>query len=81
MARTTTLPPSIASSPEKRNSRAWTAAGFLTRRDCQFHWHDRDYRDFEHFLESFTADKRKKVHRERRRIAEAGIRMRALQRR
>ncbi|MFI4921495.1 MAG: GNAT family N-acetyltransferase, partial [Gammaproteobacteria bacterium] len=49
----------------------------LTRRGCQFHWHDRGYRDFEHFLESFTADKRKKVHRERRRIAEAGIRMQA----
>jgi uncharacterized protein len=57
---------------------AWNAAGFLTRRDCQFHWHNRDYRDFEHFLESFTADKRKKVHRERRRIAEAGISLRAL---
>ena len=56
----------------------WNGAGFLTRRDTQFHWHNRDYRDFEHFLESFTADKRKKVHRERRRIAEAGIEMRML---
>ena len=54
----------------------WNAAGYLTRRDCQFHWHNRDYRDFEHFLEGFTAEKRKKVHRERRRIAEAGIEMR-----
>ena len=56
----------------------WNARGFLTRRDCQFHWHNRDYRDFEHFLEGFTAEKRKKVHRERRRIAEAGIAMRVL---
>ena len=56
----------------------WNAAGFLTRRDCQFHWHDRGYRDFEHFLQGFTADKRKKVHRERRRIAEAGIRLEAV---
>jgi hypothetical protein len=56
----------------------WNRAGFLTRIDTQFHWHDRGYRDFEHFLESFTADKRKKVHRERRRIAEAGIEMRML---
>ena len=54
----------------------WTAAGFLTRRDTQFHWHDRGYGDFEGFLKSFTAEKRKKVHRERRRIAEAGIEMR-----
>ena len=57
---------------------AWNKAGLLTRRDCQFHWHNRGYRDFEHFLESFTADKRKKVHRERRRIAEADITLRAL---
>ena len=64
--------------PEEAELEAWTQGGFLTRRDCQFHWHDRSYRDFEHFLESFTADKRKKVHRERRRIAEAGIRMQAL---
>jgi predicted N-acyltransferase len=63
--------------PREAELPAWERAGFLTRRDCQFHWHDRDYRDFEHFLESFTADKRKKVHRERRRIAEAGISMRA----
>lgn len=57
---------------------SWGAAGFLTRRDCQFHWHNRGYRDFEHFLEGFTAEKRKKVHRERRRIVEAGIEMRVL---
>ena len=63
--------------PRETELPAWENAGFLTRRDCQFHWHDRGYRDFEHFLDSFTADKRKKVHRERRRIAEAGISMRA----
>src|ERR1051325_6077127 len=56
----------------------WNGAGFLTRRDTQFHWHNRDYKDFEHFLQGFTAEKRKKVHRERRRIAEAGIEMRML---
>jgi predicted N-acyltransferase len=56
----------------------WTVAAFLTRRDTQFHWHDRSYGDFEGFLKSFTAEKRKKVHRERRRIAEAGIEMRML---
>ena len=57
---------------------AWNRAGFLTRSDTQFHWHDRDYGDFEGFLAKFTAEKRKKVHRERRRIAEAGIEMRML---
>ena len=48
--------------------------GFLGRLDCQFHWTNRGYGDFEDFLAEFTADKRKKARRERRRVAEAGIR-------
>ncbi len=49
-------------------------AGWLLRRDCQFHWSNRGYRDFEQYLSSFTAEKRKKARRERRRVHEAGIR-------
>jgi len=48
-------------------------SGWLTRHDVQFHWHNRQYRDFDHYLEGFTAEKRKKVKRERRRVAEDGI--------
>jgi uncharacterized protein len=48
-------------------------AGWLLRRDCQFHWQNRGYATFEAFLETFTAEKRKKAKRERRRVAEAGI--------
>lgn len=47
--------------------------GFLPRKDCQFHWFNRGYADFEAFLGEFTAEKRKKAKRERRRVAEAGI--------
>jgi predicted N-acyltransferase len=57
--------------PEAR----WLASqGFLERIDCQFHWQNRGYGDFEDFLAGFTAEKRKKARRERRRVAEAGIR-------
>jgi hypothetical protein len=49
-------------------------AGWLLRRDCQFHWHNRGYGSFEAYLETFTAEKRKKARRERRRVAESGIR-------
>ncbi len=49
-------------------------AGFLSRKDCQFHWRNRGYTDFDAFLGEFTAEKRKKAKRERRRVAEAGIR-------
>jgi uncharacterized protein len=48
-------------------------AGLIERRDCQFHWYNRDYESFEAFLATFTAEKRKKAKRERRRVAEAGI--------
>jgi predicted N-acyltransferase len=48
-------------------------AGLVLRRDCQFHWHNQGYDSFEAFLSTFTAEKRKKVKRERRRVAEAGI--------
>ena len=49
-------------------------AGWLLRRDCQFHWTNRGYVSFEHYLETFTAEKRKKARRERRRVQESGIR-------
>jgi predicted N-acyltransferase len=48
--------------------------GWLLRRDCQFHWSNRGYGSFEDYLGSFTAEKRKKARRERRRVQEAGVR-------
>jgi uncharacterized protein len=48
-------------------------SGWLIRRDCQFHWTNHGYASFDAYLETFTADKRKKAKRERRRVAEAGI--------
>jgi len=47
--------------------------GWLMRRDCQFHWTNHGYPSFDAYLETFTAHKRKKARRERRRVAEAGI--------
>jgi predicted N-acyltransferase len=53
---------------------ACARAGWLLRRDCQFHWTNRGYASFDDYLASFTAEKRKKARRERRRVAEGGIR-------
>ena len=50
------------------------AGGLSLRQDCQFHWFDEGYGDFEGFLGALTAEKRKKFRRERRRVMEAGIR-------
>jgi uncharacterized protein len=59
--------------PTDEERDALAAAGFLPRKSCQFHWHNRGYRDFDDFLGDFSSAKRKKARRERRRIAEAGI--------
>src|SRR5207248_1201170 len=48
--------------------------GWLLRRDCQFHWCNRGYTSFDDYLGTFTAEKRKKARRERRRVADAGVR-------
>lgn len=49
-------------------------AGWLARHDVQFHWHRRGAGSFEAFLAQLSYDKRKKIRRERRQVAEAGIR-------
>lgn len=59
--------------PDAPGREALEGAGWLMRRDCQFHWRNHGYADFDAYLETFTADKRKKARRERRRVAEAGI--------
>ncbi len=50
------------------------ASGLLMRKDCQFHWHNDQYANFDEFLNTFKSKKRKEVRRERRKVAEAGIR-------
>jgi predicted N-acyltransferase len=57
---------------------ACAAAGWLLRRDCHFQWHNRGYRSFDEFLAAFSAEKRKKARRERRRVHEQGIEFRTV---
>lgn len=53
--------------------------GLLRRDGFQFHWHNRGYRDFDEFLAGFSAEKRKKVKRERRQVHDAGIAIEAVE--
>jgi uncharacterized protein len=64
--------------PDAESRMELDSAGLMSRLDCQFHWHNAGYRSFDDFLAGFTAEKRKKVRRERRRVAEAGITHRTL---
>ena len=59
--------------PSDENAGSLGSAGLILRRDCQFHWYNHGYESFDAFLATFTAEKRKKAKRERRRVAEAGI--------
>jgi len=52
---------------------ATTELGWAERHDIQFHWCNRGDTSFEGFLARLTHDKRKKIRRERRRVAESGI--------
>jgi len=64
--------------PEDSEIETLESAGLKIRKDCQFHWHNRGYRDFDDFISTFSSAKRKKVRRERRRVTEQGIRFRHL---
>ncbi|PWV65747.1 GNAT family N-acetyltransferase [Plasticicumulans acidivorans] len=59
--------------PDERELPALRSAGMSHRVGCQFHWHNRAYRDFEDFLDALSAKKRKNLRQERRRVHEAGI--------
>ncbi|NNC76378.1 MAG: N-acetyltransferase [Woeseiaceae bacterium] len=60
--------------PSATDAKFLQSAGLKLRKDCQFHWHNHDYANFDEFLASFSSAKRKKARRDRRHVAEAGIR-------
>ncbi len=52
--------------------------GYLLRQDQQFHWHNRDYKSFDDFLESLSSRKRKQVRKERQTAYSNGITIKRL---
>ena len=51
--------------------------GFFPRAGIQFQWQNRNFKSFDDYLGSFRSDRRNKVKRERREVAERGIMIRA----
>ncbi len=45
----------------------------VSRHDCQFHWHNRDYTCFDDFLITLKSRKRKIILRERRKVIDADV--------
>ncbi|WP_053077307.1 GNAT family N-acetyltransferase [Chromobacterium sp. LK11] len=64
--------------PSDAEARSLGEAGWLLREGVQFHWRNRGYVDFDAFLATLSRDKRKKIRQERRKVAEAGVSVRAL---
>jgi uncharacterized protein len=65
--------------PTDEEADALSRAGWLKRRGVQFHWTNPGYPDFETFLGALAQPKRKKIRAERRKVAEAGVRLSVLE--
>ena len=59
--------------PDNDSAAALHKAGWLIRNGVQFRWHNQHYADFESFLATLSHDKRKKIHQERKKVAQAGV--------
>lgn len=64
--------------PPEQTWRRLVELGYLERIGQQFHWHNRGYADFDDFLGALNSRKRKAIRKERREVAETGLRLRAL---
>jgi predicted N-acyltransferase len=50
-----------------------SAQNLMLRYDCQFHWHNRDYQNFDDFLSHLSSRKRKNIRRERASVAQENL--------
>jgi predicted N-acyltransferase len=59
--------------PESQQLEQLQALGLSVREGVQFHWFNKGYTDFDDFLLTMNASKRKMLKRERRRVSEQGV--------
>jgi predicted N-acyltransferase len=58
---------------EKKDSVFFDDKKYLMRTGCQYHWLNKGYQSFDHFLESFASRKRKNLKKERQKVYDQGI--------
>jgi predicted N-acyltransferase len=62
-----------------KNEQQWLSEQKLySRYDCQFHWFNHNYKDFDDFLSHFSSRKRKNIRKERQSIKNIGVSFRVL---
>jgi uncharacterized protein len=59
--------------PDQPNLEQLRTMGLSIREGVQFQWFNKNYPDFDGFLQTLTASKRKMIKRERRRVTEQGV--------
>jgi len=59
--------------PVEQQAELLRSLGLSLREGVQFHWFNRGYSDFNDFLQTLNAGKRKMLKRERRRVSEQGV--------
>jgi len=57
---------------EKDDANFLELQGYLRRTDQQFHWRNRDFKDFDDFLNSLSSRKRKNIRKERKTALQSG---------
>jgi predicted N-acyltransferase len=65
--------------PRGADADALAAAGLMRRRGVQFHWINPGWRSFDDYLGALAQPKRKKIRAERRKVAEAGVRVEVIE--
>lgn len=63
---------------DARASERLRSAGLMQRVGPQYHWFNRNYQSFDDFLAEFSSRKRKNLRKERRVVAEQGLRVERL---
>jgi predicted N-acyltransferase len=64
--------------PTEGEWKALGDAGWLQRIGHQYHWHNAGYAGFDDFLSALSSRKRKSIRKERRAVAESGVRIETL---
>jgi predicted N-acyltransferase len=67
-----------ATFPDESDLQCFQGAGWLVRNDIQYEWTNAGYGSFGDFLGALTAPKRSNILRQRRAVADSGIRFRTL---
>jgi uncharacterized protein len=64
--------------PDDSDVTSFEKAGWMRRTGVQFRWQNKQYPDFEFFLQTLSHDKRKKIHQERKKVIQAGVTCRSI---